>query len=150
MHHLQRSVFILLTILFVFSLNLANAQDHEVNWEAFSKNLVKALATDNEGLQLSAMGMIIRYSDRLDVDDAVFDIIRVYRLNKNHRIRILAMITLHKIQNDWAMYYLRRSMEFETDERVQKQCFRILNTYYANLEKLEEQKKQDELLASDK
>ena len=147
MQILPKSFFILFTIIFIFSLNLANAQDKEVNWEAFSKNLVKALETDNEGLQLSAMGMIVRYADHLDVDDAVFDIIRIYRLHDNHRVRILAMITLHKMQNEWAMYYLRRSMEFETDERVQKQCCRIVNTYYANLKKVEEGV---ELLASDK
>ena len=149
MRYLKMSGFFLITVILVLSLNQANAQERDVNWDAFSKNLVKALATDNEGLQLSAMGMIIRYGENLDVDEAVFDIIRIYRLNKNHRIRILAMISLHKMQNDWAMYYLRRSMQFESDERVQKQCCRILKTYDANQKKVEERERQ-ELLASDK
>ena len=149
MKNLKRSIFFLIILALVFSTVPANAQTDEVNWEAFSKNLVMALKTDNEGLQLSAMGMIIRYGDRLDVDDAVFDIVRIFRLHKNSRVRVLAMVALHKTQNDWAMYYLTRNMQFETDECVKKQCCRILNSYYAGLEK-QEQESQEELLASDK
>ena len=43
------------------------AQERKVNWESFSVNLVKALDTKNDGLQQSAMGLIIRYADSLDV-----------------------------------------------------------------------------------
>ena len=150
MRHLHRTLGFALVLVITFSFSVANAQTQDVNWEAFSKNLVKALKSDNEGLQLSAMGMIVRYGDQLDVDEAVFDIVRVFRLHDNSRVRILAMVTLHKMQNEWAMYYLKRNMEFESDECVKKQCCRIVNTYYANLQKQNELKTETELLASDK
>lgn len=107
------------------------AQVAKTNWDAFSKNLVKAIASDNEGLQLSAMGMIIRYSDSLDVDDAVFDIVRIFRNHKNPRVRRLALVTLHKIQNDWSMYFLQRNRKFETDPAILKQSCCIVNYYLA-------------------
>ena len=43
------------------------AQEHKVNWKAFSINLVEALRTGNPGIQQSAMQRIIRYADKLDV-----------------------------------------------------------------------------------
>jgi len=119
----------------LISFNNGMAQERQVNWEAFSKNLVMALGTTNTGLQLSAMGMIIRYSDKLQVDDAVFDIMRIYRLNKDPQVRILALVTLHKIHNDWSMYCLKSNMKFETDERVKKLCSFVLNDYYTQKER---------------
>jgi hypothetical protein len=123
------------------------AQESQVKWEAFSKNLVMALGTTNTGLQLSAMGMIIRYSDKLQVNDAVFDIMRIYRLNKDPQVRILALVTLHKIKNDWSMYCLKSNMKFETDERVKQMCGFVLNDYYTQKERT--QYPSDELLLSD-
>ena len=140
------SLTILITLL-AMVMNI-NAQEREVNWDAFSKNLVMAIRSSNEGLQLSAMGMIIRYSDNLNVDEAVFDIVRIFRMNKDSRIRILAMVTLHKTQNNWAMYYLTRNLKFEKDERVKKQCCQILNSYYASKERPAEER--ENLSYSDK
>ena len=125
---LYLSIAVLIGLLVGF--NNSYAQERQVNWEAFSKNLVMALGTTNTGLQLSAMGMIIRYSDKLQVDEAVFDVMRIYRLYKDPQVRILALVTLHKIQNDWAMYYLKSNMRFENDERVKKFCSFVLNDYY--------------------
>ncbi|OGB60352.1 MAG: hypothetical protein A2Y94_01160 [Caldithrix sp. RBG_13_44_9] len=120
-------------------INNSFAQERQVNWEAFSKNLVMALGTTNTGLQLSAMGMIIRYSDKLQVDDAVFDIMRIYRLNKDPQVRILALVALHKIQNEWSMYCLKSNMKFETDERVKQMCSFVLNDYYTQKDRAKHQ-----------
>lgn len=134
---LYLSIAVLVGLLVGF--NNSYAQERQVNWAAFSKNLVVALGTTNSGLQLSAMGMIIRYSDKLQVDDAVFDVMRIYRLNKDPQVRILALVTLHKIQNDWAMYCLKSNMKFETDQRVKQMCGFVLNDYYAQKERAKHQ-----------
>ena len=128
-------------------INNSYAQERQINWEAFSKNLVMALGTTNTGLQLSAMGMIIRYSDKLQVEDAVFDVMRIYRLNKDPQVRILALVTLHKIQNNWSMYCLKSNLKFETDERVKKLCSFVLNDYYAQKDRAKD--KTDEPLLTD-
>lgn len=128
-------------------INNSYAQERQINWEAFSKNLVMALGTTNTGLQLSAMGMIIRYSDKLQVEDAVFDVMRIYRLNKDPQVRILALVTLHKIQNDWSMYCLKSNLKFEADERVKKLCSFVLNDYYVQKDRAKD--KTDEPLLTD-
>jgi hypothetical protein len=107
-----------------------NAQERKTNWEAFGKNLVKAVATPNEGLQLAAMGMIIRYADSLDVKDAVFDIVRIFRSHKDTRVRRLVMVTLSKIKVEWTMYFLKRNRQFEKDETILKHNYSIVNEYY--------------------
>jgi hypothetical protein len=134
-------------ICLLVGINTSNAQERQVNWKAFSKNLVMALGTTNTGLQLSAMGMIIRYGDNLQVNDAVFDIMRIYRLNKDPQVRILALVALHKIQNDWAMYSLKSNMRFESDERVKRFCTIVLNDYYTQKDRAKDNS--EELLLSD-
>jgi hypothetical protein len=134
-------------ICLLVTINTSNAQERKVNWDAFSKNLVLALGTTNTGLQLSAMGMIIRYSDNLQVNDAVFDIMRIYRLNKDPQVRILALVTLHKIKNDWSMYCLKSNMRFEKDERVKQMCGFVLNDYYTQKDQAKQQT--DQTLLSD-
>lgn len=135
---MKRVISMLLTsfvILFLFC-NIAYAgQDlQDVNWEAFSKNLVKAIRSDNPGLQHSAMQMIIRYGDHLNVKDARFDIVGIFRTDKNPKVRQLAMVTLFHMKDDWAMYFLKRNIKFEKDEGILKQNCCIVNAYYAEKE----------------
>lgn len=106
------------------------AQAGENKWDAFSKNLVRAVQSSNEGLQISAMRMIIRYSNNLNVKDAVFDLVRIFRNHSDQRVRRLAMVTLYQIQDDWAMYFLRRNRQFEKDESILRQSCCIVNAYY--------------------
>ncbi len=112
----------------------ANAQERTVNWDAFSKNLVRAIQEGNEGLQQSAMCMIIRYGDYLHVKDARFDIVRIFRSHKNPKVRQLALVTLYKIQDPWAMYFLSRNIRFEKDEAIKKLNCCIVNAYNAKKE----------------
>lgn len=102
----------------------------EDKWEAFSKNLIKAVESTNEGLQISAMRMIILYNDNLDVKDAAFDLVRIFRNHPDQRVRRLAMVTLYYIQNDWAMYFLKRNRQFEKDKAILRQSCCIVNEYY--------------------
>ena len=91
----------------------------EADWQAFSENLVVGLASDNDGLRASALQMIIRYGDRLDVGEAAFDVARIYRDHKNEGMRHLAAVSCVHLKSDWAVSYLRMSEPFEKSERVQ-------------------------------
>jgi hypothetical protein len=111
--------------------NSGISQERQVNWEAFSMNLVKAIKTPNKGLQQDALEKIIFDGDNLDVQDAVFDIVRIFRLEKNPQVRRLAMVALYKIGDDWAMYFLKRSKKFEKDETILNHSSRIVQQFYA-------------------
>lgn len=99
----------------------------QVNWNAFSKNLVKAVASENEGLQRSAMRLIIHHAENVNVDQGVFDLLRIYRSNKNEKVRQMAVVALHSIQNKWAMNFLKRDLKFEDSPVLQKQILYCVN-----------------------
>ena len=125
-----------LVIAGVMLTGLQSVQAQEVDWTAFSKNLVQALQSDNEGLMQSAAQMIIKYGDQLDVNDAVFDVMRIYRNDKNQQVRRLALVTLTNMDSEWAKGFLKREIQFEGDPEIKKQLVAI-NTE-AFLEKPEE------------
>ena len=121
---------------FVFAAPNAN-----VDWDAFSANLVKAIDSDNEGLQQSAMCMIIRYGDNLTIPRAtVFEIVRAFRTEKEKNARLLALVTLHKIEDPWAMDFLKRHRRFEKEDRIKQLCCCCVRTYYAKQDSLKMEK----------
>lgn len=105
-------------------------QERSVNWDAFSVNLVQALSTPNEGLQQSAMGLIIRYADSLDVRDAAADIVDIFIHSKNQNYRRLAMVTLFYTNNKWAMGVLKRSLKYEKNDTIKNHGRFIVAAYY--------------------
>lgn len=90
----------------------------EADWQAFSENLVVGLASDNDGLRASALQMIIHYGDKLDVDEAAFDVARIYRDHRDEQMRHLAAVSCVHLKSDWAVSYLRMSEPFESSKRV--------------------------------
>jgi len=138
---MRRPTLIILILLIVFtSLTWGEdaVQNTKVNWTAFSRNLVKAIASQNDGLRISALSMIVKYSENLDVDDAVFDIVRIFRNSKDTRIRQLALVTLHKMENNWAMDFLKRNLKFEENETILNQSYCVVKNYYAKNSSLKE------------
>jgi hypothetical protein len=127
---MKKIIFIMLILVFGLSQFVMAGNDDraaKTNWEAFSANLVKALATDNEGLRLSAMQHVITYHQNLKVNAAVFDLVRIYRLHHNQRVRQLAVVTLYHIGDDWAMNFLKRNLRFEENPTIRRQILDGLN-----------------------
>jgi len=123
-----RSVFSVLIILMLAGNIFAG--NRNVNWDAFSTNLVVALKSDHPGLQESAMQRIIRYSDSLNITDAVYDIALIFRFDSNAQMRRLAMVTLSKINTDHSLNYLCQFLKYENDESIRNQCCLIIRDYY--------------------
>jgi hypothetical protein len=117
------TIFSIAVFLVVAQLAFAGDLDRyeKTDWKAFSKNLVKALTLDNKGVKVAAMQNMITYSKYLNVEDATFDLIRIYRYNDNQKIRQLAVVALHHVGNNWAMDFLKRSIKFEENETIKRQ-----------------------------
>jgi hypothetical protein len=116
------TIYLVALALMLMIINTASAQDTErkVDWELVSENLVIAIQSDNPGLQQAAMRLVIQYADNLDVDDAVLDMMRIYRFSDDSKMRQLALVTLHKIGSEYAMDFAKRNLKFETDEKILK------------------------------
>jgi len=126
-------VLVLLAVVMAFGVQGVFAG--EVDWKNFSKNLVAAIKSDNEGLRRSAMNMIIKHGTKLDVDQAVFDVVRIFRNSDNQKERQLALITLYKMENNWSMGFLKRHLKFEENPAIKHQIAAIILEYYGNDDK---------------
>jgi hypothetical protein len=124
----QRIFFTLFIALLICSwTNIAISADKEDKWERASKTMVKGLKNGNDGLKQSIMQNIIRYSDKVDVDEALFDILKIYRDHENDGMRQLALITLYKMDNQWVIAFLERAIKFEKSDRIRKSICAILH-----------------------
>lgn len=103
----------------------------EAQWALFSKNLVRALKSENEGVRLGALQMIIHYGDQLDVDGAVIDVMRLYRNHSDDDVRRMAVVALGHMHNDGAIGYLRLSKDYEKSETVRRTIKDVIAEYEA-------------------
>ena len=144
---MKRTSYLLGVLLIILVLLSSASFAKEVNWKMFADNLAVAMRSDNRGLQQSAMCMMIQYSDFLQMDRAtVFDIVRIFRDDKDENVRLLAMVTLYKIEDPWAMDFLKRHRNFEEQSRIQKLCCCAVRSYYAKLDSIKT-KTTDDILA---
>lgn len=97
------------------------------DWHNFSKNLEGAVKSENAGLQISAMQMVIKYSDKVNINNSVTNLVRVYRSDTNERVRQLALVTIHAIQNDWALGIVKRDLGFECSPELKKLMIAVVN-----------------------
>ena len=109
----------------------SSAQEKAVDWKRVSKNLVRSLASENEGLRQSAMDFFIQHADKLDIDAAVYDVMHVYRNHKDEKVKKLALVTLYKMQNKWAMEFLKVDLRFQDSEELKRMVAAIVQEYEA-------------------
>ena len=110
-----------LTLMFMIINSVsAQAPEPKYDWDAISENLVIGIKTGNPGVQQAAMRMVIQYPQELNVDEAINELMHIYRFNEDTKMRQLALVTLHKINNEYAMDFAKRNLEFENDEKVLK------------------------------
>ena len=128
---MKRSMFTTALVLSVglLATSTAQAQNNSTNWSQFSDALENAAAHENYGVKLGALQQIAIYGSHLDVDDAVFDVVRVYRNSSEVNERILALSALSKMENAWAIDFLSRSVRFEKNERVRNITIDVVNQY---------------------
>jgi hypothetical protein len=107
----------------------AQEQTHDTDWALFSEALVEAMHTPNQGVRLGALQQIATYGSHLEVDEVLFDIVRIYRDASNQNCRILALMALASLEDPWAMDFLERSARFEKNDRIRRHTVAVVNDY---------------------
>jgi len=120
------ALFSMCVFVLLFFTSSSFAQKDE-QWFAFSVNLIEALKSNNEGLQISAMQLVIKHADKVWVHEAAYDIYQIFCNNENPRVRQLALVTLYKIQNRWALECLCKDVKKETNPIIQHQMQAIIH-----------------------
>lgn len=116
------TIYLVALALMLMIINTASAQatERKVDWDLVSENLVIGIQSENPGVQQAAMRLVIQHPDKLNIDDALFDLMRIYRFSDDTKMRQLALVTLHKIGSEYAMDFAKRNLEFETDKKILK------------------------------
>lgn len=117
--------------LVLFIAGSSSAQEKAINWKRVGKNLVRSLASENDGLRQSAMDFFIQHAHQLDIDAAVYDVMRVYRNHRDERVKKLALVTLYKMQNKWAMEFLKVDLRFQDSAELKRMVAAIVQEYEA-------------------
>ena len=73
------------------------------------------------------MGLVIKHGPRVDVKDAVYEILHVFRTHENAKVRLLALVALSKIDHARTNYLLKRQIAFEADPIVKRQIQHLYN-----------------------
>lgn len=98
-----------------------------VQWSAYAGCLSDALASGHEGLQQSALRLIIQYGEYMQfARDAVFGVVRVYRDHPNDDMRLMAVVALGQMHDAWAFDFLTRSVRFEKTPKVRSTIRSVL------------------------
>ncbi|NOX88196.1 MAG: hypothetical protein GXO77_04155 [Calditrichaeota bacterium] len=119
--------FIVAGFVLLFLLSFGFAQETRTpDWKKFSKQLVKSVKSENEGVRISAMQQIIRFSDSVKVTNARYAVMKNFLSAKDHGVRQLALITLYKIGNWFDMGYLQLHYPYEKDPLLKRQIAAIL------------------------
>ncbi len=120
---MKKLITLSLVFVFVFMFSNAFASDE---WETFSDNLVQALQSENDGLKISAMQLIIKHGDKVWVHDATFQVYQIFKEHENPRMRQLALVTLNKINSEWFMNELPKDLEEESSPALRHQMMASL------------------------
>ncbi|MEM8484984.1 MAG: HEAT repeat domain-containing protein [Bacteroidota bacterium] len=98
-------------------------------WKTFSKNLVVALKSENDGVSAGAMGLVIRFSEKVDVSDALFDVVSIYRNHEDENMRRMALVTLGKMDSPQAIGFLTRAEQFEKSDVLRQTMRAVIHDY---------------------
>jgi hypothetical protein len=133
---MKRSIKILTAALLVaMAFSVANAagpneKEKKIDWKSYGENLAWALRSDNIGLQRSALLTIIHKGENIELGKGIYDLMNVYLTHEDERFRQLALIAIHKTQNDWAMNYLKARYHAEKSKKLKKLMAIILHDYF--------------------
>jgi hypothetical protein len=128
---MKQFTYFFIAVLLLTLATSAIANDNVDKWEKFSQSLVQMFKSDNDGLKQSAMQRIIQYADKLDVQDAAFDIYNIYRWHKDTKMRQLALVTLNSIKYEWAMKQLYKDIKIEESPSLKRQMVFMVNEYFS-------------------
>jgi hypothetical protein len=99
----------------------------KVEWNEYGNRLEAALATDHLALNHAALRLIIAYGDNFELNqDAVFNVMRIYRDDDSERARRMAVVALAEMNSDWAIKFLERSSRFEKSNTVKQTILAVL------------------------
>ena len=121
MHRVSTRISVVIIVLLVVTTGISSSQQvQSENWELFSAGIKMALKGENPGLQQSAILLVIKHGEKLDIKDAVPDMIRCYRNAKDDFSKKLALLAIFQIDKDSAFELLFEQLNAQTADAKQE------------------------------
>ena len=98
------------------------------DYETIEKNLLVGLNSDNEGLKFSCA----YYLGEIQSSRAVIPLLKLFHTGKTDEMKIIAALSLCKINSERGVFAVKRAIKFADSERVQRTCQLFYNSHMMN------------------
>jgi hypothetical protein len=116
---------IILFALTSYGFNKESLKDSEIRKSAVA-SLLLGIQSDNYGLRTSSAFML----GEIRAEEAVIPLMHMLHTEKSENARIVAALSLYKIDNPRGLFAVKQATRFDSSERVRKMC---TNFYYETL-----------------
>lgn len=96
-----------------------------VNREMIIKNLLVGVTSENYGLRTSSAFLLGEFQ----VDESVIELLGMLHKEESDDARIMAALSLLKIEGPRGIYAIKQAVKFDKSERVRKFCEKFYNHY---------------------
>lgn len=103
----------------------------EMNRELIIKNLMVGIKSDNYGLRTSSALMLGEFK----ADESVIDLLGMLHSEETDDARIVAALSLLKIEDSRGIYAIKQAIRFDKSERVKKLCEKFYHHYLESVKK---------------
>lgn len=117
-------VFFLLGM-FILQPIFAEGVDSDARKKSIETNLIMGIHSDNEGLRISSA----YYLGEIKSNEAVFPLMKMLREESVEAARIMAALSLIKIEDPQGLFMVKRTAKFNDFERVRKLSEHFYNAY---------------------
>lgn len=93
--------------------------------EQVEDNLLVGVQSENDGLRISSA----YYLGEMKSEKAVDFLMKILRDDKNPGARLIAALSLVKIENEQGLFLLKRTALFNSDERVRRMSDKLYHAY---------------------
>jgi len=116
-----------LFLLLLTSLTLAGSGSNKATHEQIEKNLIVGVNSDNYGLRVSSAYFL----GEIKSSNSVNHLLKLLHNGETEEERIIAALSLIKIQSSIGTFAVKRSAIFDDSERVRKICDRFYSAHIA-------------------
>lgn len=99
-----------------------------VNREVIIKNLMVGVKSDNYGLRTSSALLLGDFK----ADEAVIELLSMLHKEESDDARIVAALSLLKINDSRGIYAIKQAIKFDKSERVKRMCEKFYYHYLEN------------------
>lgn len=128
-------------IIFILFCGIINANSpikqssKSVSNKQIEESLLEGLKSDNEGLKVNCAYMLAEINPS---EKAIIELMRTLRNDSSENVRIMAALTLLKINDPRGIYLIQKECKFNDYERTRKMCKHFYAAYisqkYSTLE----------------